>query len=183
MIAPQTFGRGGHARLVPLPEAVRRPTDSVTADTALSLTVAGFSGDLQLGLSLRRDAYLPLWILMALLAAAPLTLRRRLEAFAFAVPIQLAVNLVALQLTIVWTLAFQLKGIYDRGASALRLIDFAYGALLTPPGNRFIVPLGLGLATIVWLGGADTAGGVRAAAPGPGRRDDARRLRKASHSR
>ena len=57
-LAPQTFGRGGHARLVPLARIERHASDNVTADAALALAVAGFQSDLELGMSLRRDVYL-----------------------------------------------------------------------------------------------------------------------------
>jgi hypothetical protein len=150
VLGHQTFGRGGHARLLPLERIVRQEGDNVTADTALSLTVAGFEGDLQMGMSLRRDAYLPLLILVALIVAAPLPAVGRLKALSIGVPIMTALNLAALELLVVWTFALRLKGIYDLGGAARRLLDFAYGALLTPPGNRFIAPLALGAAIVAW---------------------------------
>jgi hypothetical protein len=155
VIAPQIFGRGGHARLRPLPRIVRQPTDNVTADAVLSLSVAGFDGDVAMGMSVRRDAYLPLWILSALLIAAPLPFARRMKALVIGIPVMLALNLAALELLVIWTFAFQLRGIYPADAGALwrRLVDLAYGAVLTPPGNRFIAPLAVGAALIVWLRG------------------------------
>jgi hypothetical protein len=155
VMAPQTFGQGGHARLQPLPRIVRQPTDNVTADAALSLSVAGYDGALALGMSVRRDAYLPIWILIALLVAAPLPLARRMKALAIGVPLMLALNLAALELLVTWTFAFQLRAVYpaDAGATWRRLIDLAYGAVLTPPGNRFIAPLAIGAVLIVWLRG------------------------------
>jgi hypothetical protein len=155
VIAPQTFGQGGHARLRPLPRIVRGPNDNVTADAALALSVAGYDGDLAMGMSVRRDAYLPLWILMALLGAAPLPFARRMKALAIGIPLMLALNLAALELLVTWTFAFQLRGIYpaDAGEIWRRLVDLAYGAVLTPPGNRFIAPLAIGAVLIVWLRG------------------------------
>ncbi len=155
IIAPQTFGQGGHARLRPLPRIERHPTDNVTADAALALTVDGFDGDLAIGMSVRRDAYLPLWISIALLIAAPLGFARRLKALAIGIPVMMALNLAALELLVTWTFAFQLRGIYPADTVTVwtRLVDLAYGALLTPPGNRFIAPLGVGAALIVWLRG------------------------------
>jgi len=166
VIAPQTFGQGGHARLRPLSQIVRRPGDNVTADAGLSLTVAGFDGDLAMGMSVRRDAYLPLWILISLLIAVPLPFARRMKALSIGVPVMLALNLAALELLVTWTFAFQLRGIYPADTSAIwrRLVDLAYGAVLTPPGNRFIAPLALGAALTVWLRGTRAP----AAAPEPG---------------
>ena len=153
VIAPQTFGRGGHARLRPLPQIARGPNDNVTADAALALSVAGYHGDLGIGMSVRRDAYLPLWILTALLIAVPLPFARRMKALAIGIPLMLALNLAALELLVTWTFAFQLRGIYPADTSVVwkRLVDLAYGAVLTPPGNRFIAPMALGAALIVWL--------------------------------
>ena len=155
VIAPQTFGRGGHARLSALPRIERRANDNVTADAVLSLSVAGFGGDLPLGVSVRRDAYLPLWILISLLIAAPLGSARRLKALAMGIPFMLALNLAALELLVTWTFAFQLRGIYPRDGAPiwLRAVDFAYGAVLSPPGNRFIAPLAVGAALIALFQG------------------------------
>ena len=152
VIAPQTFGRGGHARLRALPSIERHPNDNVTADAVLSLSVAGFGGELPLGMSVRRDAYLPLWILVSLLLAAPLGSARRLKTLAIGIPLMLALNLAALELLVTWTFAFQLHGIYPADAAPiwLRAVDLAYGAVLSPPGNRFIAPLAVG-ATLIAL--------------------------------
>ncbi len=152
VIAPQTFGRGGHARLRALPSIERHPNDNVTADAVLSLSVAGFGGDLPLGMSVRRDAYLPLWILVSFLLAAPLGSARRLKTLAIGIPLMLALNLAALELLVTWTFAFQLRGIYPADAAPLwlRAVDLAYGAVLSPPGNRFIAPLAVG-ATLIAL--------------------------------
>jgi len=155
VIAPQTFGRGAHARLRPLPEIVRGQNDNVTADAALVVSVAGYQGDLEMGVSVRRDAYLPLWILLALLIAAPLPFARRMKAVAIGIPLMTALNLAALELLVTWTFAFQLRGIYPADTSSVwrRLVDLAYGAVLTPPGNRFIAPLVVGAVLIAWLRG------------------------------
>lgn len=150
VLAPQTFGRGGHARLRALPQIERHADDNVTADAVLSLSVAGYGGDLALGVSVRRDAFLPLWILISLLIAAPLASARRWKALAVGIPLMLALNLAALELLVTWTFAFHLRGIYpdDVASIWLRAVDFAYGAVLSPPGNRFIAPLAVGAALI-----------------------------------
>lgn len=155
VITSQTFGRGGHARLSALAQIERHANDNVTADAVLSLSVAGVGGQLPLGISVRRDAYLPLWILISLLSAAPLGSARRLKAVAIGIPFMLALNLAALELLVTWTFAFQLRGIYPRDGAPiwLRAVDFAYGAVLSPPGNRFIVPLAVGAALIALFPG------------------------------
>lgn len=155
VIAPQTFGRGGRARLRALPSIERHANDNVTADAVLSLSVAGFGGDLPLGMSVRRDAYLPLWILVSLLIAAPLGFARRLKALAIGIPLMMVLNLASLELLVTWTFASQLRGIYPADTSSLwlRAIDLAYGAVLVPPGNRFIAPLGAGAVLIALFQG------------------------------
>jgi len=96
----------------------------------------------------------------------PLPFALRMKALSIGVPVMLALNLAALELLVTWTFAFQLRGIYPADTSAIwrRLVDLAYGAVLTPPGNRFIAPLALGAALIVWLRGTRAP----AAAPEPG---------------
>lgn len=150
VIAPQTFGRGGRARLRALPSIERHANDNVTADAVLSLSVVSYGGDLPLGVSVRRDAYLPLWILVSLLIAAPLEFARRLKALAIGIPLMLALNLAALELLVTWTFAFHLRGIYPADAAPIwrRAVDLAYGAVLVPPGNRFIAPLAAGAVLI-----------------------------------
>jgi len=45
----------------------------------------------------------------------------------------------------------ELKGIYPAGTVATAIRNFAYGALLLPPGNRFVAPLALGVGLIAWV--------------------------------
>ena len=49
----------------------------------------------------------------------------------------IGLDLAALELLVTWTFAFQLRGIYaaDAGSIWRRLVDLAYGAVLTPPGK------------------------------------------------
>jgi hypothetical protein len=150
IVGHQTFGYGGHARLAPLDRIARQASDNVTADASIALTVDGFQGDMRLGVSLRRDAYLPLLIAIALIAAAPLALGRQLRSLAIAVPLLLLWTAAVFQLLVIWTFATQLRGIYTSSPLQQRLVDLAYGALLAPPGNRFIAPIVLAIGTIAW---------------------------------
>ena len=146
-----TFGQRGHARLDALPTISRRDSDNVTADTILSLSVDGYRGTMPLGISLRRDVYLPLLIVVALIVAFPMRVRQRLECLALAGPITLAAGMAANALVAAWTFSVELKGIYPPGTFAYALRNFAYGALLLPPGNRFVAPIALGAALIAWV--------------------------------
>jgi hypothetical protein len=146
-----TFGHRGHARLQTLPEIKRRESDNVTGDTLLALSVDGYRGTVPLGISVRRDVYLPLLILVALLLAFPrLRPGQRLTCLALAVPITVAAGIAANALVAAWTFSTQLRGVYPPQPVTRRIIAFAYGALLSPPGNRFIAPLALGAGLIAW---------------------------------
>src|SRR5262245_48775956 len=59
------LGHGVSAQLAPLAlDAVRGARDNVSADTLLTIRVARYAGELQYGMALRRDAYLPLVLLV-----------------------------------------------------------------------------------------------------------------------
>ena len=142
------LGAGGHARVAPLEEVSRQPGDNVDADAILVLSVDGVGGELPFGISLRRDVFLPWLILVALLAAAPISLIARLGSPVIAAPIAWAASVGAYALLSMWTFATQLRGVYTLAPTALRFTDFVYGALLAPPGNRFIGPLALGMVIV-----------------------------------
>jgi len=146
-----TFGERGHARLDALPTINRRDSDNVTSDTILSLPVDGYRGTIPLGISLRRDVYLPLLIVAALIVAFPLRVRQRLTCLALAGLVTLAAGTAANALVVAWTFSVELKGIYPTGTGATAIRNFAYGALLLPPGNRFVAPLALGVGLIAWV--------------------------------
>ena len=142
------FGKGGRARVAPLAGVSRGPGDNVDADALLLLSVAGFDGDLPFGISLRRDVFLPWLILAAVLAAAPISRIVRLFSPLLAALIVGPASVGAYALLSMWTFTTQVRGVYTASPAALRFTEFAYGALLVPPGNRFIAPLGVGLLIV-----------------------------------
>ncbi len=150
VLAGHTFGERGRAVLVPLREINRREGDNVTADAVLALSVEGYTGSLPLGISLRRDVYLPLLIVLALIAAFPLQTKQRLRCLALGVPTTLAAGITANWLVAAWTFSVELNGVYPASPTEKRLVEWAYGALLAPPGNRFIAPIALAAALIGW---------------------------------
>jgi hypothetical protein len=149
VLAAHIFGERGHARLQPLPALTRRDGDSVTADAQLSLTIDGFAGTIPLGVCLRRDVYLPLLLALAVIACFPIAPRRRLACAAVAAAITLGAGIAANALVAAWTFATQLRGVYPPGDLRPRILQLAYGALLAPPGNRFIAPIVLGAVLVV----------------------------------
>lgn len=144
ILASITFGNGGRARLVAAETNVSRVGDAVAADTQIALTVDGRTNSARLGISLRRDAYLPLLILLATVLAGPLAWRRKLQVGAIGLGIELLITLGAVVLLVGSALALGVPGLYPPRSAALW--DLASRTLLLPPGNRFIVPLGIGVA-------------------------------------
>jgi hypothetical protein len=139
------FGRGGHVHLAPgdtLPNG-RRVEGEVTTDCMMEMTLAGRRGHAIHGLSARRDAYLPLLIVVAVLVAASLGWRTPLRRVLIGVAAEAAVIVASLWLFVVWDFAIGLRvgGVYALSGSGLRVLDLSFRMLLLPPGNRFIVPL------------------------------------------
>lgn len=147
-LSRHAFGNIGHTRLSPLREVSRQEADNVDADAILALSVDGFEGELPLGISLRRDVYLPALILVALLVAAPIASFSRAICLLLSAAIVWMTSVLGYGLLASWTFATQLHGVYALSTNTQRFVDFAYGALLAPPGNRFIAPLALGALMI-----------------------------------
>jgi hypothetical protein len=139
-LAQLSFASGsGHARLLPAPpDAVRRPGDNITADAVVELSLDGRPGHPRLGVSLRRDAYLPLLILVAAIAVAPLSIRSKAISWLIGVPLVLGGSLAALAMLVSWVLA---GGLGPQSAVKSSALDLAVRLLVAPPGNRFIAPL------------------------------------------
>ena len=96
----------GHARVMPAPPTtVRRPGENVTSDAEVELSVDGLSGHPRLGVNLRRDAYLPLLLLIGAIALAPLRMRSKAIGLLVGLPIVLAASLAALAALVGWVFA------------------------------------------------------------------------------
>jgi len=141
-------GGAGHARLLPAPaKTVRQPGDNVTSDAVVELSLDGNPSHPRLGVNLRRDAYLPLLILVSAIAVAPLRIRGKAICWLVGVPVVLAASLGALLMLISWIFA---GGLGPPDALKSMTLDLAVRMLLEPPGNRFIAPLVL--AALLVLG-------------------------------
>jgi hypothetical protein len=145
-----TFGTGGHARLGPIAAVTSGPRDNVTADAQLLLSVDGYEGRLTLGLSLRRDAYLPLLIVGALLVAAPGPARMKAKKLLVGLLVVFAYSAAALYLLVLWTFAARVRGVYDASSFWIGALDLGARTLLLPPGNRFLIPLAVGFGLGWW---------------------------------
>jgi len=141
-------GGGGHARLSAAPPTtVRRAGDNVTSDAVIELSLDGSPGRPQLGVNLRRDAYLPLLILISAVVVTPLRPRGKLICLLAGVAVVLAASLGALALLVAWVFA---GGLGPQAAMTNRALDVAVRMLLEPPGNRFIAPLVLAAGLVLW---------------------------------
>jgi len=156
---------GLQIELVPsLTTQERSATENVDADTQLVLRLAGHPGEARLGISLRRDAFLPLMIFVAAILVLPLERRRKLASLALGVPLVLAVA--------VGSVASLACFVSSRAPSfgmahwQASLAEFVFDCWLTPPGNRVIAPLLLALGFALRGPGMDWFGSPRARAAG-----------------
>ena len=119
-------------------------SDNVQADTQLLLRLPHPAREARLGLSLRRDAYLPLVIFVAATLVLPLPRRTRLRCLVLGIPLVLAVAILSLAILA----TFLLARVPGAGVAAWRaeLCQFLFDIWLTPPGNRVIAPLLLAAA-------------------------------------
>lgn len=149
LLAGVSFNGGsGHAHLFPAASGeTHRPGDNVTADAVVELSLDGSPGHPRLGVNLRRDAYLPLLILVSAIAAAPLRVRGKLLCLAAGVPVVLVGSLAALVALVSWIFA---GGMGPPAAMTNKPLDLVVRMLVEPPGNRFIAPLALAGLLILW---------------------------------
>jgi hypothetical protein len=146
-------GGAGHARLEPAPPtSVRRPGENVTSDAEVELSLDGSPRHPRLGVNLRRDAYLPLLILICAIAVAPLRPRGKAICLAIGVPIVLAASLAALAALVGWVFA---GGLGPPGAVTSKTLDLIIRMVIEPPGTRFIAPLALAACLVLWRLRAD----------------------------
>lgn len=148
LLEAATFGEGGHARLAPHPfDEALSAGDGPTFDSALLLTIDGYRGSRPIGMSVRRDFYLPLCVVTAVLVTAPLSLQRRLLALGLGWALVALSCLAALWTTCMWLFARLPagRGMSDRSRV---LLDTVVGSLIMPPGIHLFVPVLI--AMLVW---------------------------------
>lgn len=141
-----TFGEGGRARIAASSGEGRvMPAGGVglAPDATVTLSVAGQVGELEIGVNLRRDAYLPLLLFVCLFAATPLRRRNKIHGMMAGGVLVFLASFAALLLLIVWSFCNQSQLVYPSGTFASLLIDLACRLLLAPPANRIIGPAAL----------------------------------------
>lgn len=124
--------------------------EHIVADTALTLRLTQYRGQMQVEVSLRRDVFLPLVLFTAMLLVAPFSWQRRLIAIAAGCTLITLVGIASIQLTLAnifsggIPLAPQLSEVYEVSETWGDVLRFLHERWLTPPGNRVIAPLLLG---------------------------------------
>jgi hypothetical protein len=127
--------------LAPAPvDMPRQAEDQVHTDTILSIHPAGKPA-VRMGLSLRRDVYLPSIVFAALVLAVPLPVRRRLLGLVVGSGVTLAVGVASLWVLIEFLLASQFPDVSEASDLSKDVLTFLFDRWLTPPGNRIIAPL------------------------------------------
>lgn len=148
------YGQGGHARLHAAPVTdVRGPDDNVTSDAELVLSDAGTQRSMRVGVSLRREFYLPLVVFAAAALAAPTSRARRGLTLLLGLPLVFGGCTLALHLTVCWLFAHEASYLYPMSERALLWLDTTVATFLTPPTLRLIVPLLLAVALVAALEG------------------------------
>lgn len=133
------FHGGVRAELRPVLAGASGTGDNVDEDTQIVLSVPGRQARATIGISSRRDAYLPLVVFAAAVAALPVARRAKIVCLLLGTPIILMTAIIA-----VWILVTYLST-HGRGAPPEGLVvvltSFLFERWLTPPGNRVISPL------------------------------------------
>ncbi|MFI5307861.1 MAG: hypothetical protein ACHQ53_10935 [Polyangiales bacterium] len=150
------FGDGsglgqGSAQLMPIERRAATGADDGPAwDTRLRLRVSGVSEVKDVVVSPRRMAFVPCWVLLSIVLASPLALRRKLGCLLAGVPLLLAWAVSSIATTAAWIFS-QVPGLVYGGTPVHRTaVELAYRALVVPTSNRFILPLLLGVALVAW---------------------------------
>lgn len=153
VLAEMTFDGQTQVTMAPLNET--RPSlagaeEHIVADTALTLRLTKYRGQMQVEVSLRRDVFLPLVLFTAMLLVAPFAWPRRLIAIAAGCTLITLVGIGSIQLTLAnifsgrIPLAPQLSEVYVVSETWGDILQFLHERWLIPPGNRVIAPLLLG---------------------------------------
>lgn len=147
-----TFDGQASVAMLPLAEDhLRRTGEPIVADSALILRLTEYSGQMQVEVSLRRDVYLPLVLFGAMALVAPIPWRRRLATLGagYALIVLTAIGSLLLLLGNIFSgrlpLAPQLSEVYVVSDAWGAIFQFLHERWLTPPGNRVIAPLLLGV--------------------------------------
>jgi hypothetical protein len=131
-----------------IPPPPRGAQDQVETDTYLNIAVRGHAAPMRFGLSLRRDAYLPLVLFVALMSAAPLAPAKRWFGLLLGSAITVVVAALSIWVLVLLLLATELPRLYAPPAWWKSILNGLFGLWLTPPSNRVIAPLALAAAWV-----------------------------------
>jgi hypothetical protein len=123
------------------PDEPHRAQDQVQTDTYLDIVPKGRRSGGRMGLSLRRDVYLPWVLYVALLGAAPVTRRWKALTLAGGTLLIALVGIGSTCALIELLVTSQLKSLPQPSELMQSLLQKFLELWLTPPGNRAIAPI------------------------------------------
>jgi hypothetical protein len=165
-LGDHVFGRGGHATFVSgQPARAGGLDDDASWDTSVRLSIDGVPESQAVRVNPRRLAFLPLLFLTALICAAPLPARRRLICLAAGAGVITIVALASLWIIVAWLFARVPGLVYELSPFQQHTLDFAYEAFVTSIGLKFVIPLLLAAALVLWQRGREEKQPVTATKP------------------
>jgi hypothetical protein len=144
------FGSSARARLNAESNEVRQPGRNVSHDAILELRVKGLSGVAKVGVSTRRDAFLPIMASLLILLLFAEKRKDFLTGLGLALLVPFVASLVSLDLLVRWLLIyeFRVNRVYELRGLHADFVDLAYRIVLAPPINRFLPGT---LCTFFWV--------------------------------
>jgi hypothetical protein len=151
VVGAARFGKGGHALFL---SAAPRQHESTGRDTSwdapLELGIEGVEKKHVVSVNPRRIAFIPWLCFAALVAAAPLRRSAKLKCLALGSTLLALAALASVWIIIAWIFARVPGLVYDLESWQRALLDLAYEALVTPMGNKFVLPLLLAAGLVLW---------------------------------
>lgn len=153
VLGSTTFGSGGHARFTSVSRRNAHQgsgLDDNSWDTAVRLSVAGLSETNVITINPRRLAYLPILFFLAAVTSAPLSPRRKMVCLATGAPVVVLVAAASVWITVAWLFARVPGLVYQLSPAWQTALDVGYEAFVTSIGNKYVIPLILAAALVVW---------------------------------
>ncbi len=149
-LEPWTFGKGGHVVLIPAAHPHATVSAAASWDTQLELHIDGVEQRHRVALNPRRLCFLPGLLCSAVIVASPVSWRRKGLCIALS-----TITVMLLAIANVWMIAAWLFArvpglIYDPSAWQRTMLDFGYEALVTSLATKFIAPVGVTIAIVMW---------------------------------
>ncbi len=151
VVGSLTFGKGGHALFLPMPEQERADTGrDASWDAPVELSIEGIEKKHVVSVNPRRLAYVPWLCFAALVVAAPLRRPGKASCLAIGSAILAPIAFVSLWIIVAWLFARVPGLVYDLDGWQKTLLNLSYEAFVTPLGNKFVLPVLLAAGLVLW---------------------------------